>query len=344
MARTRTFGSLACVFIALVGCGDDTTGSGGSGATGSTSTTTVTTSTSTAASMTTTTGTTTATVGSTVTSSGVGGAACMGLPTAQITPTEVTNVFNGSEDIAMDGQGHIAGKDGNNIILADANGVQSTIGMVTGTAYGLRYNIDGHLIVALPNAGKLVDVAPNGMVTDYVTGVAGPNGVYPDSAGNIWVTEFGGGKVTKVAPDKTKTTIVTGASSPNGIVLDPVRNQLFYTDYSGGRLLRVDPAGGASTEVGTINGAALDGLVMDSCGNVYAMDQGNSRLYRFDLDAGANAIGPAVLLAQFPKNVANAQFGSGPGLNPESLYAGGNPGTIYEVPVGITGAPVVEPP
>jgi hypothetical protein len=70
------------------------------------------------------------------------------------------------------------------------------------------------------------------------------------------------------------------------------------------------------------------------------VDQGNSRLYRFTLDAAGALVGEPELLANFPQNVANAQFGSGTGFNPNSLYAAGNPGVVYEVPVGVPGAPV----
>src|SRR5262245_27867074 len=163
------------------------------------------------------------------------------------------------------------------------------------TAYGLRYRGDGHLVVVLPNGGKVVDVSPTGEVTDYATGVAGPNGLYPDFDGNVWVTEFGGNKVTRINPDKSKTTIVIGAdvSAANGVVYDAKRKVLFYTNYQQGKVRRVDPAvmPAASVEVVTISGAALDGMVLDACGNIYVMDQGNSRLYRVKLDAMGDSTG-----------------------------------------------------
>ena len=35
------------------------------------------------------------------------------------------------------------------------------------------------------------------------------------------------------------------------------------------------------------------------------------------------------LLASFPQNVANAQFGSGAGFDPNKLYVAGAPGSVY---------------
>ncbi len=159
----------------------------------------------------------------------------------------------------------------------------------------------------------------------------------------MWVTEFGAGRVIKLAPNGASTTIASQLDSPNGVVLDTVRNTLFFTSYSQGQLWRVDPAGGTPTMVGQLTGAAFDGLVLDACGNVYAVDQGTSKLYRFNLDDAGTLLGEVELIADFPANVANAQFGSGSGWNATSLYAAGNPGQVFEVPIGAPGAPVPAP-
>jgi sugar lactone lactonase YvrE len=263
-----------------------------------------------------------------------------------IDATEVLTVFNGSEDLAFDGKGHIVAKNGNTIILSDAQGMTTDLADLTGQAYGLRYRPDGFLVVARPGQGVVVEVSPQGTVTDYVTGLNNPNGLYPDFDGNVWMTEFAGGNVSRINPDKSVDVIVAGAAQPNGVVFDATRTMLFYTEYSAGRILRVDVSPGGDlvpVEVAQINGA-LDGLVLDACGNIYAVDNGNSDLYRVKLDAAGAAIGAAELLASFPQNVANAQFGSGAGFDPTTLYVAGNPGIVYGVAVGVAGAPVPTPP
>jgi len=268
-----------------------------------------------------------------------GGPACAGLVPGPIAPVEVTDLFNGSEDFAFDGAGNIVGKDGGDIISIDAADVTTVIAPLTGQSYGLRYGSSGSLFVAQPMQGKIVEVS-GGVVTDFITGLAGPNGVYADFDGNLWVTEFGGGKVIKVDSTGAETTIVDGQNSPNGVVLDVARDLLFYTSYSNGRVFHVDPAGATEpVEVADINGS-LDGLVLDACGNVYVVDQENSDLYRLNLDANAALVGEPELIASLPQNVANAQFGSGAGWNTTSLYVTGNPGVVYELAVGVAGAPV----
>lgn len=273
--------------------------------------------------------------------SGAGGAGpdCTGLPTDAVDPVEVFTGFDGSEDIGFDGAGGLVGKDGNALVRVDAADVVTNIAQVPGQSFGVRVSPAGDIFVARPNAGTIVKVT-NGTVTDVMTGLSGPNGVHIDSAGHVWVTEFGGGRVIKLDAATAATTVIAdNQNSPNGVVLDEARNLLFFTSYSQGRLFKTDPAGGgAVTEIGQINGASLDGLALDACGNVYAVDQANSRLYRFDLDANANLVGAPLLLAQFPTNVANAQFGVGAGWNATSLYAAGNPGVVFEVAVGVSGA------
>jgi hypothetical protein len=54
--------------------------------------------------------------------------------------------------------------------------------------------------------------------------------------------------------------------------------------------------------------------------------------------ASGAATGEPELLASAPQNVANAQFGRGPGFDPLTIYLSGNPGRVFAVPVGVPGA------
>jgi sugar lactone lactonase YvrE len=186
-----------------------------------------------------------------------------------------------------------------------------------------------------------------GQMGVFLGGLQSPNGIYPDLAGAVWITEFGGSRVLRVGADLTMTTIVTGAeaSSANWVVYDPQRALLFYTKYQAGQIQRVviDGQGepGAPELVAAVAGAALDGLTLDACGNIYAIDQKNSRLYRARLDGAWAAIGEPALLAEFPSNVANAQFGVGEGFDPHTLYVAGNPGDVYTLVVEFPGAATV---
>jgi len=254
--------------------------------------------------------------------------------------------FGGSEDLAFDGKGGLALKRDGDIVVVRADKTETTLYAGAPQAYGTRFLADGRLLVALPQAGKVVAVDPQGMMTDFLNGTQGANGLYPDLDGDVWITEFGGDKVLRVGPDMVETAVITGndAASANGVVFDEARGSLFYTRYQAGEVVRatIDAQGMASDVevVASIDGAP-DGLTLDACGNLYIVDQGNSRLYRQLLDEAGQALTPVSLLAEFPSNVANAQFGVGEGFDDHTLYLAGNPGDVYTLKLEVAGAPIV---
>ena len=270
---------------------------------------------------------------------------CDMLPAGPLDAVEWMSGLDGSEDFAFDGKGHIAARQGDDVVLVDAAQQVTTLASAQDPSYGMRFRADGSLLLARPSQGTIAEITPAGVVSQYAAGLQTPNGLYPDSQGNVWVTEFGGDQVSRINPDKSVDSVVSGSavvSSPNGIVFDEKRSVLFYTNYGAGEIMRVNLAPGGDptpTLVSTINGA-LDGLVLDACGNLYVVDNGYNRLYRVRLDPGGIALGEAELLASFPSSVANAQFGSGQGFEPMSLYVAGAEGSIYAVQVGVPGAPV----
>lgn len=271
---------------------------------------------------------------------------CEAISDGPFTPTLYLSGFKGSEDLAFDGQGGLVLKRDGEIVIVRADQSETVLAQGLAQAYGTRYLADGRLLVALPNSGELIAYDPQGQPTVLLSGLASPNGLYPDLAGDVWITEFGGSKVLRLGADMMAQPIVSGAdaSAANGVVYDPQRQLLFYTNYLAGQVKRVafDGQGepGAPELVAAVGGASLDGLTLDACGNVYAMDQKNSRMYRVRLDGAGAAIGEPALLAEFASNVANAQFGVGDGFDDHTLYVAGNPGDVYTLVVEFPGAAI----
>jgi hypothetical protein len=254
-------------------------------------------------------------------------------------------VFNGSEDLVFDGAGGLAGKNGGNVVLVGPDGTMLDSWADPGSAYGLRYRANGQLLAAHYMTSEIIDVISGDTVAN---GVGGVNGLWADFEGRVWFTNFS--TVQRLETDDSVTPIVTGAdaSSCNGVIYDPDRSLLYYTNYGAGLIRAVEIMGdgspGAVGMVASVPGAALDGLNLDACGNIYAIDQGNSRMYRVFTDEFGGPIGePEVLIDSFPANVANAVWGSGDGWDPYSLYAAGVPGGVYRVQIGVPGAAAVTP-
>ncbi|MEX1368752.1 MAG: hypothetical protein AB1Z98_36830, partial [Nannocystaceae bacterium] len=258
------------------------------------------------------------------------------------------DVFDGSEDIAFDGQGNLAGKSGSEVVLAAPDGTVVDSWPDAAPAWGLRFTGEGDLLAAKFTLGEIRVV--NGGGAALLTGEGTVNGLFPDFDGNLWFTNQQ--TVRRLNADGSVDPIATGgdALGSNGIVWDPERGLLFYTRYGAAEIRSVAIAGdgspGANVLVSDVGGpsTAVDGLSMDVCGNLYAVDQANAALYRVFVDAGGVAMGaPELLVDSFPSNVANAVFGTGSGWEPTSLYAAGVPGGVYRVEVGVPGAPYPTP-
>lgn len=258
--------------------------------------------------------------------------------------------FNGSEDLGFNGLGGLAGKDGGNIIIVDSDGVETaSYPDAFNPSYGVRFTLDGNLLVAHPLEGEIAQISPDGTVTNFATGIPNVNGLYPDLDGNVWIANFN--IIGRYSPEGTLDTIVSGADATgaNGIVYDPDRGVAFYTNYGAGRVLKVDIGDdgvpGDVTPLGQVAGAAFDGLVLDACGNLYAVDNDNPRVFRLMLDQNAEAIDDLTNIVDgtLGSNVANAQFGRGEGFDPNSLYVTGTPGTVYRLEVGVPGAEIPLP-
>jgi hypothetical protein len=278
------------------------------------------------------------------------GVACDDLPAGPFTAEEAFAdfSFDGSEDLAFDGQGHMVAKQGTSVVMVTADGTPTTLAVDLPNAYGLRYRTNGDLLVAAFQQAQILQVSPSGDVSTFATGVGGVNGLYPDFDDNVWFTNFN--IVGRIDAGGDTQTVVSGAESnaANGVVFDPDRGLLFFTNYSAGTIRRavIDAKGAAEASeiIGTIDGSP-DGLTLDACGNLYAVDQGGNMIYRLWLDETGAAIGEpeALLDAPTPFNIANAQFGVGEGWDEETLYAAGVPGTVYAISVGVTGAPYPTP-
>ncbi len=307
---------------------------------------------------------------------------CSAIPAGPF-PSELLvedDIFEFADDLAFDGQGYFALMDEENLVTVGPDGQWSLTPLdpvLEDRTKGVRYLPDGRLVVAWNLANRVMQVFPDGSMRTWL-GAMGepalvmPKQVYPDSEGNVWLTEFSyyklgeelsTDKISRVSPDGTLEVIAKGgiAHEPKGILYDERRKAVFFVAGLGMEIILgridIDRNGqpGEPVEVYSTQGATGEGIVMDGCGNVYVVDamftvnkDDIARLLRIRLDPEGNLDGDpetaVEVVARFAGWINNMQFGSGPGFSPSTIYGTGFLETgVFSVDVGVPGAPVPVP-
>lgn len=145
-----------------------------------------------------------------------------------------------------------------------------------------------------------------------------------DSSGNVFVADTNSNAIRKISPAGVVTTLAGGAgkgssdgtgtaakfSEPRGIAIDAAGN-LYVADYENHTVRKVTPSGVVTTLAGTAGSSgntdgqgaaarfqALQGIIVDSAGNIYVTEQANRSVRKITpsglvttLASGASAFG-----------------------------------------------------
>ena len=159
--------------------------------------------------------------------------------------------------------------------------------------------------------------------------LSGPDAIFVDAIGNLYVADTYNGRIQEFPPGSTSTTkgvTIAGGNGvgsaanqfePTGVYLDASGN-LYVTDYSNNRILEFPPGSTSATNgiiIGGGNGAGsaanqLSGPycgIVDGNGNLFVADQGNQRVQKFP--AGSTSATNAITVAG----------GNGPGAGSNQL-------------------------
>jgi len=210
--------------------------------------------------------------------------------------------------------------------VTSANGGTGTAATASLNARSGAVAVDsqGHILVALPNANKVLTFNSNGsplgsLNPSFLGAFGQPSGIAVDSKDNIYVADTGNNRVlvfasiAKGAAPQLQTTTGNFAplSSPKGVALDSSDN-LLVSDTANNRVVAFavthSASGGVSglsslTQIGPaisflgqLN-APLD-IAVDSQNNILVLDSGNNRVVTFTSWALGHAphtqIGPAI--------------------------------------------------
>ena len=219
--------------------------------------------------------------------------------------------FNAPGDVTVDSGGNLyVAEYGNGTIRkvtpVGANWVVTTlagratgsVGSADGTGSAARFDypagvaVDsaGNVYVADDYNSTIRKVTSAGVVTTLATGFHYPWGVAVDTNGNVYVGDQLNDAIRKVTPAGEVTTLATGFNDPSGVAVDSAGN-VYVADSYNDTVRKVTPAGvvttlaglagNAGSADGTGSAARFDnptGVAVDSAGNVYVADEGNSTI------------------------------------------------------------------
>lgn len=206
---------------------------------------------------------------------------------------------------------------------------------------GVAFTLDGRLALADEGNGALVLLGLDGSTTVLNGSLNQPNSIAVDDQGFIFVTAFD--QILRVDPvTGVSTTLITlPGLDLDGLVFAPgfLRLWFNYDEESIVAYLDLDTSGNVLATKTVVQlpqfGGELDGMTMDECGNVYAIETDGS-LYRVFPDGTAELL--LTLGGVDGMTTSSLHFGSGiGGWEADHLYVINRYGGMFEVEIGIPG-------
>jgi len=177
---------------------------------------------------------------------------------------QAQKVFPGDRDISS--VLTIQGADSTSITRLEVDGI--TLAAESGaTGRAIAGDSQGNIYAASP--GKLVQITPDGQVSDFVTGITIGNGLAVDNQDNIYAPS--GRSIIKISQDKQVTTLPTVGATVYAVTYDYFRDKL-YAITGANELIEVFEDG--SFEVRhSVGISSPRALTIDVFGNFYILSQ-----------------------------------------------------------------------
>ncbi|OGV77489.1 MAG: hypothetical protein A3K18_12010 [Lentisphaerae bacterium RIFOXYA12_64_32] len=230
--------------------------------------------------------------------------------------------FDQPSSVAVDSAGTVYVGDSSNHAIRKVTSAGEVTTFAAGVGYpaGVAVNAAGMVFVTDGNY-TILQVTPEGVVTTlagdawgqgYADGTGAsarfdhPRGLAADSAGNVFVADWGNNTIRKVTSAGVVTTLVTGSvrahgsadgtgraarfSYPRGLTVDSAGN-VYVADFNNCTIRKVTPAGVTTTLAGSVGAwGSADGtgsaarfaepwdVAVDSAGNLFVADYFNNTI------------------------------------------------------------------
>ena len=211
----------------------------------------------------------------------------------------------------------------------------------SGRANGLRFDLDGRLLICEMGRRRVTAVDVDGTVTVLAERYNGrrfnsPNDLWVDPSGGVYFTdprygatddlELTGNHVYYIAPDRqTVVQVTTDLVRPNGVVGTSDGSRLYVADHGGGRTYTYDiDSDGRLRNRRLFVAQSSDGMTLDARGNLYLTGD-DVTIY----NRGGNPVGSIAV----PEPPANLAFG---GVDGTTLFITART-SLYAVEMTVTG-------
>lgn len=177
-----------------------------------------------------------------------------------------TSVLPGDRTVV--GSLNVVGADSTSITHIDPQG--TSLAASSGTnGRAVAANSDGNIYAASTN--KIVRVAPDGTISDFVTGITVGHGLAVDTHDNIYA--ISGSNILKITPQAQVQTLATLAGTAEAVATD-FSGRVYAVD-STNKLSRIEPDGTITT-VSTLGISFPRGLTIDAFGQFYILNLANN--------------------------------------------------------------------
>lgn len=232
------------------------------------------------------------------------------------------------------------GTTGGHLKATPWGGPSVTVVPGTGDARGTRFLPDGSLVLAVVDTGTVIRVDPSGSTSMVASGLTNPNGIAIGWDGKVYVATTGEILRLDAYTGDRETVASMPGHSFDGLTFTPDYRRLYFNEEIG-RLNYVDfdenGVPGEATfylDLPISPFTLLDGMTMDACGNLYAVEMGG-KLWRVspagDVELAADfPVGAFVPAVNFPP-LGGADF------DENSVYVQDFIGRMYAIPVGVPG-------
>ena len=200
------------------------------------------------------------------------------------------------DEMAMDGAGNVFVKSHPHGPISRFDSHGNLLGTFPaasgGFPTGLAFDASGNFYQASDN-GNIYKFSAGSFANPsiFAGGFAPIEGIAFNTAGQLFVADWGNGHVYEATPGCTQlschTVWAAGLASPIGIAVDPISNDVFVSEsVSNGRVVRIHSPSGPVVTVGAGFNEAL-GVGFDSTGSLYINEFGTGNLWKFKSAVGA---------------------------------------------------------